>query len=155
MEMLGFELRAEANLTVLTSDVVKSSAIEGEILEPDEVRSSIALRLGLDAAGLPKAGRNVDGIVEMMLDATRNFESLLTKERLFDWNASLFPIGRNGMGRITVAAWRTKASGRMRVVSGPIGREKVHFEAPAADSLKSEMASLSTGSTRHRKSTPC
>jgi Fic family protein len=138
MESLGFELQAEANLAVLTSDVVKSSAIEGEKLEPDQVRSSIARRLGLDIAGLPKASRDVEGIVEMMLDATRSFEKPLTKNRLFDWHASLFPTGRSGMSRITVGAWRTKEAGPMRVVSGPIGREKTHFEAPAADRLESE-----------------
>jgi Fic family protein len=140
MESLGFDLRAEANVTVLTSEVVKSSAIEGEMLDPQEVRSSIARRLGLDVAGLPKAARDVEGVVEMMLDATRNFQTPLTKERLFDWHASLFPTGRRGMGRLTVGAWRTGESGPMQVVSGPMGREKVHFEAPQADRLESEMA---------------
>lgn len=140
METLGFNLQTEASLAVLTHDVVKSSAIEGEILNPDEVRSSIARRLGLDVAGLPKAGRDVEGVVEMMLDATRNFQSSLTQERLLAWHASLFPTGRSGMGRITVGAWRTKDSGPMRVVSGPIGREKVHFEAPEAQRLDKEMA---------------
>ena len=133
METLGFDLRAEASLAVLTSDVVKSSAIEGERLNPDEVRSSIARRLGLDVAGLPKAGRDVEGVVEMMLDGTRNFEKPLTKKRLFDWHASLFPTGRSGMNRITVGAWRKKEAGAMQVVSGPLGREKVHFEAPEAE----------------------
>ncbi len=140
MEDLGFDFRSEVSLGVLTSDVVKSSAIEGERLNPDEVRSSIARRLGLDVTGLPKASRDVEGVVEMMLDATQNFESPLTKQRLFDWHASLFPTGRNGMGRITVGAWRTAASGAMQVVSGPIGREKVHFKAPEADRLESEMS---------------
>jgi Fic family protein len=140
METLGFDLRAEASLAVLTTEVVKSSAIEGEKLSPEEVRSSIARRLGLDFAGVPKAGRDVEGVVEMMLDATRNFESPLTTERLFDWHASLFPTGRSGMRRITVGAWRTREAGPLRVVSGPIGREKVHFEAPEADRLEAEMA---------------
>ncbi|HEY7087233.1 MAG TPA: Fic family protein [Tepidisphaeraceae bacterium] len=139
MEGLGFDLRAEASLAVLTSDVVKSSAIEGETLNPNEVRSSIARRLGLDFAGLPKAGRDVEGVVEMMLDATRNFDAPLTRQRLFDWHASLFPTGRAGMKRITVGAWRTKESGKMQVVSGPIGKETVHFEAPEAERLESEM----------------
>jgi Fic family protein len=139
MEGLGFDLRAEANLTVLTSDVVKSSAIEGETLPPDEVRSSIAGRLGLDVAGLPKAGRGVEGVVEMMLDATRHFDAPLTRQRLFAWHASLFPTGRFGIRPITVGAWRTNESGRMRVVSGPVGNETVHFEAPAAERLASEM----------------
>lgn len=138
MEALGFDLQAEATLAVLTSDVVKSSAIEGEKLNPDEVRSSIARRLGLDVAGLPKAGRDVEGVVEMMLDGTRNFEKPLTKKRLFDWHASLFPTGRSGMSRITVGGWRKKEAGAMQVVSGPMGREKVHFEAPEADRLEAE-----------------
>ncbi len=142
MEALGFDLRAEASLTVLTSDVVKSSAIEGETLDPDEVRSSIARRLGLDVAGLPKAGRDVESVVEMMLDATRNYDKLLTKKRLFDWHASLFPTGRSGMRKITVGAWRRKDDGPMQVVSGPFGRERVHFEAPEADRLNDETSSF-------------
>lgn len=140
MEALGFDLRVEASLAVLTSDVVKSSAIEGERLNPEEVRSSIARRLGLDVAGLPKAGRDVEGVVEMMLDGTRNLEKPLTKRRLFDWHASLFPTGRSGMSRITVGGWRKKEAGAMQVVSGPMGREKVHFEAPEADRLQAEMS---------------
>jgi len=142
MEAFGFDLRAEASLTVLTSDVVNSSAIEGEVLNREEVRSSIARRLGLDVAGLPKPGRDVEGVVEMMLDATQNFEAPLTKERLFNWHAALFPTGRSGMGRITVGGWRPNEAGAMQVVSGPIGREKVHFEAPAAERLDSEMTAL-------------
>ncbi len=140
MESLGFELRCEATLGMLTTEVVKSSAIEGERLNPGEVRSSIARRLGLSVAGLPRASRDVEGVVEMMLDATRNFESPLTRERLFAWHASLFPTGRNAMGLITVGRWRTAESGPMQVVSGPIGREKVHFEAPKASRLEPEMA---------------
>jgi Fic family protein len=139
MEALGFDLRAEASLAVLTSDVVTSSAIEGERLNPEEVRSSIARRLGLDAAGLPRAGRDVEGVVEMMLDATRRFGSPLTKRRLCDWHASLFPTGRSGMTRITVGAWRKEDAGPMQVVSGPYGRTRVHFEAPAADHIAPEM----------------
>jgi len=139
MESLGFDLKAEASLAVLTSDVVTSSAIEGEVLNPEEVRSSIARRLGMDVAGLPTAGRNVEGMVEMLLDATRSFDNPLSKERLFDWHAALFPTGRSGMRRIEVGAWRTKESGPMQVVSGPIGREKVHFEAPEAARLDAEM----------------
>lgn len=142
MEALGFDLRAEASLTVLTSDVVKSSAIEGEMLNPDEVRSSIARRLGLDVAGLPKAGRDVEGVVEMMLDATRNCDKRLTKKRLFDWHASLFSTGRSGMRKITVGAWRRNEDGPMQVVSGPYGRERVHFEAPEADRLNDETSSF-------------
>jgi Fic family protein len=140
MESLGFDLRAEASLVVLTNDVVKSSAIEGEALNPQEVRSSIARRLGLEAAGLPKAGRNVEGIVEMMLDGTRHFSAPLTRARLFNWHASLFPTGRSGMRRIEVGAWRREENDPMQVVSGPIGREKVHFEAPQARRLGAEMS---------------
>jgi len=140
MESLGFNLRTEASLEVLTSDVVKSSAIEGEVLNSAEVRSSIARKLGLDLAGLPKVSRDTEGIVEMMLDATRNFEARLTKRRLFDWHASLFPTGRVGMRRIAVGTWRTGDAGPMQVVSGPYRREKVHFEAPEADRIESEMA---------------
>ncbi len=136
---MGFDTRAEASLTTLTSDVVKSSAIEGEMLNPSEVRSSVARRLGMDVASLPKAGRDVEGVVEMMLDATRNFDRPLSEERLFDWHASLFPTSRNNMGRIKTGAWRTAESGPMQVVSGPIGHEKVHFEAPGAGRLASEM----------------
>jgi Fic family protein len=140
MEALGFGLRAEANLSVLTSEVVNSSAIEGEALNPEEVRSSIARRLGLDVGGLPEPGREVEGVVEMTLDATQNFEAQLTIDRLFGWHASLFPTARSGKRRITVGAWRPKEAGPMQVVSGPIGREKVHFEAPGAERLESEMA---------------
>jgi len=139
MEALGFDLRTEASLTALTNEIVKSSAIEGEDLDSDEVRSSIARRLGLDVAGLPTPGREVEGIVEMMLDATRNFEEPLTAERLCGWHAALFPTGRSGMCRITVGAWRDGESGPMQVVSGPMGRERVHFQAPDAQRLESEM----------------
>ena len=139
MEALGFELRTEASLTAMTDEVVKSSAIEGEHLDPEEVRSSIARKLGLDVAGLPEPTREVEGIVEMMLDATQNFGAPLTAERLFGWQAALFPTGRSGMGRITVGAWRTAEAGPMQVVSGPVGREKVHYEAPAAERLETEM----------------
>jgi Fic family protein len=140
MESLGFELQSEANLAVLTHEVVKSSAIEGEVLDPEEVRSSIGRKLGLDVAGLPRPGREVAGVVAMMLDATRKFEAPLTKKRLCDWHASLFPTGRSGMNRITVGAWRTKDADPMQVRSGPSGREIVHFEAPEARRLESEMA---------------
>ena len=136
---LGFELKAEAGLSVLTREVVTSSAIEGERLDPQEVRSSIARRLGLDVAGLPPAGRAVEGIVEMMLDATRNHAEPLTAERLQAWHAALFPTGRSGGERITVGAWRTGTSDPMQVVSGAIGREKVHFEAPEAARVPREM----------------
>lgn len=139
METLGFDLRSEANLAAITREVVTSSAIEGETLSPDQVRSSIARRLGLDVAGLPKAGSEIEGVVELMVDATRNFALPLTFERLFGWHAALFPTGRAGMLRITVGAWRTPGSGPMQVVSGPVGKEKVHFEAPEATRLNKEM----------------
>lgn len=139
MQGLDFDLRNEASLTVLTRDVVKSSAIEGERLDEQEVRSSIARKLGLDVGGLVPAGRDVDGVVEMMVDATTNYAQELTRERLLGWHASLFPTGHSGMHKITVGAWRPESSGAMQVVSGPIGCETVHFEAPAAHRLDDEM----------------
>ncbi len=139
MEGLGFPLRQEANLRSLTDEVVKSSAIEGERLDVDEVRSSIARRLGIETAGMVPASRDVEGIVEMMLDATRKFSEPLTKNRLYDWHAAMFPTGRSGIRRITVGAWRNADSGPMQVVSGPAGCETIHFEAPAADDLEQEM----------------
>jgi Fic family protein len=140
MEGLGFRLRAEASLTTLTSDVIKSSAIEGSLLDAAQVRSSIARRLGLDFGGNVKASRDVEGVVEMMLDATQKYAEPLTAERLFAWHASLFPTGRSGMRRITVGAWRPADIGAMQVVSGPMGRERVHFEAPTADRLEHEVS---------------
>ncbi len=139
MEALGFELRTEASLTALTDEIVKSSAIEGESLDTAEVRSSIARRLGLEVAGLTKPGRNVEGIVEMMLDATHNFAQPLTDERLFGWHATLFPTGRSGMYRIDVGKWRDAKAGPMQVVSGPLGRQRVHFQAPDAERIAGEM----------------
>lgn len=139
MEALGFELRREASLETLTADVVKSSAIEGETLDMQEVRSSIARRLGIDIGGYTTAGRNVEGIVEMMLDATGGYDRPLTKDRLFGWHSALFPTGRSGMHRITVGAWRPESAGAMQVVSGGVGRERVHFEAPGAAGLEKEM----------------
>ena len=144
MENLGFELKNEATLSTLTNDVIKSAAIEGETLAPDEVRSSIARRLGLDIGGLISSSRDVEGIVAMMLDATQNYSKPLTKERLLNWHAALFPTGRSGMHFITTGAWRTIESGPMQVVSGHIGLEKVHFEAPCADRIDSEMDAFLT-----------
>ena len=140
MESLGFSLQQEAELETLTLDVVKSSEIEGENLNTDQVRSSIARRLGIDIAGAIPANRNVEGVVEMMLDASRNFDEPLTQDRLFAWHAALFPTGRSGMRKIIVGAWRDDADGPMQVVSGPIGRERVHYKAPAAPLLEGEMA---------------
>jgi Fic family protein len=139
MQALGFALREEAVLATLTEDVLKTSEIEGEILDKREVRSSIARRLGMEAAALPPADRNVEGVVEMMLDATQKFGDPLTAERLFGWHASLFPTGRSGMRKIVAGAWRDDKSGPMQVVSGVEGRERVHYEAPAAGKLDAEM----------------
>jgi len=139
MEGLGFTLKREASLSTLTNDVIKSSAIEGEKLNPEEVRSSIARRLGIDIAGLVTSSRDVEGIVEMMLEATQKFSEPLTQDRLFGWHAALFPTGRSGMYKITVGDWRKPEAGPMQVVSGPYGKEKVHFEAPGADRLEKEM----------------
>src|SRR5260370_27575013 len=139
MEALGFKLRQEAVLRTLTEDVRQSSEIEGEKLDADQVRPSIARRLGMDIGGLKAVDRNVEGVVEMMLDATRHYDQPVTEERVFAWHASLFPTGRSGMRRIHVGAWRDDNSGPMHVVSGPIGRERVHFEAPKADRLDAEM----------------
>lgn len=139
MDALGFELREEATLEILTQDVLKTSEIEGEKLNTEQVRSSIAKRLGIDIGIMPPIGRNIEGIVEIMLDATRNFEEPLTKERLFGWHAALFPTGRSGLQLITVGEWRNETSGPMQVISGNYGREKVHFEAPIAARLEKEM----------------
>jgi Fic family protein len=139
METLGFPLRAEAVLQTLTEDVIKSSEIEGEVLDREQVRSSIARRLGIDIGGLTPADRDVEGVVEMMLDATQRYGKPLTARRLFDWHASLFPTARSGMSKIKVGAWRDDKTGSMQVVSGAIGKERVHYEAPAAEDLRHEM----------------
>lgn len=142
MEGLGFSLQKEAELQILTQDVIKSSEIEGEVLERTQVRSSIARRLGMDIGALPPVDRHVEGVVEMMLDATQRYDQPLTAERIFDWHAALFPTGRSGMTRIRVGAWRDDSQGPMQVVSGAIGREKIHYEAPAAERLPGEMTSF-------------
>ncbi len=142
MEALGFELRNEALLDTLTLDVLKTSEIEGELLNHDQVRSSIARKLGMEIAGSVESDRNVDGVVEMMLDATQNCFKPLTKIRLFDWHAALFPTGRNGIYKIIVGDWRKDTTGPMQVISGPMEKEKVHFEAPNSDLLEKEMSSL-------------
>ena len=140
MEGLGFQLQSEATLQTLTLDVLKSSEIEGDLLDAEQVRSSIARRLGMDIAGLVPADRHVEGIVEMMLDATQQYQEALSEDRLFGWHAALFPTGRSGMHKIIVAAWRdNKKDDPMQVVSGPMGKEKVHYEAPDADRLPTEM----------------
>ncbi|AWW30666.1 DUF4172 domain-containing protein [Echinicola strongylocentroti] len=139
METLGFGLRNEALLDTLTLDVLKSSEIEGEFLDPDQVRSSIARRLGMEIAGAVDADRSVEGVVEMMLDATQRCFDPLTADRLFDWHAALFPTGRSGMYKITVADWRKDTTGPMQVVSGAMGKERVHFQAPDSDLVEKEM----------------
>ena len=140
MERLGFALQSEATLQTLTLDVLKSSEIEGELLDAEQVRSSIARRLGIDIAGMVTADRHVEGVVEMMLDATQHFDQPLTEERLFGWHAALFPTGRSGMHKIVVGAWRDNLPhDPMQIVSGPMGKETVHYEAPAAELLPDEM----------------
>lgn len=150
MEALGFSLQQEAVLQTLTEDVVKSSDIEGEKLDVSQVRSSIARRLGIDLGGVEPADRQVEGVVEMMLDATRNYTLPLTADRLFGWHASLFPAGRSGIRKVRVGAWRDDSTGPMQVVSGPVGRERVHFEAPAANRLDSEMKAFLDWFSRER-----
>lgn len=139
MESLGFDLQDEAVLNTLTLDVLKSSEIEGEYLEKEQVRSSIAKRLGIDIAGAVESERNVEGIVEMMLDATQRYQLPLTKDRLLGWHASLFPTGWSNLYKITVADWRKDTTGPMQVVSGPMGKEKVHYQAPNSGRIESEM----------------
>jgi Fic family protein len=136
MGALGFSIKEETVLSTLTLDVLKSSEIEGEILNYEQVRSSIARKLGLEYAGMVHVDRNVEGVVEMMLDATQNFNKPLNQERIFGWHASLFPIGWSGMHRIDAGCYR---NGEMQVVSGPMGKEKVHFQAPQAKLVKREM----------------
>lgn len=140
MESMGISSRADAFLGTLTQDVLKSSEIEGEILDREQVRSSVARHLGIDIGALTRTDRSVDGVVEMILDATQNHEHPLTKERLFGWHSLLFPANDLKLGKIRVGDWRDDARGPMQVISGPLGRERVHFEAPAAGRLEREMA---------------
>jgi Fic family protein len=139
MESLGFDLQNEALVNTLTLDIMKSSEIEGEFLDLEQVRSSIARRLGIDIAGVVESERHVDGIVEMMLDATQRYDLPLTKERLFAWHAALFPSGWSKLHKITVADWRKDTKGPMQVVSGPLGKEIVHFQAPDSERIEAEM----------------
>lgn len=139
MEVLGFELRNETTLQTLTLDILKSTEIEGEILSHDQVRSSIARKLGMNIAGLVPTDRSVDGVVEMMLDATQKYDQPLTKDRLFGWHSALFPTGRSGMHKIIVGNWRDNEKGPMQVVSGAMGKERVHYQAPDAEQLEKEM----------------
>ena len=136
MDSLGFHLQSEAILTTLSLDIIKSNEIEGEMLNPAQVRSSLARRLGMEIAGLVPSDRHVDGVVEMMLDATRKYKDALTDDRLFGWHSAMFPSGRSGLYKIRTGYWRTDV---MQVVSGGMGNEKVHFEAPAPESIDKEM----------------
>ena len=138
MQALGFKLAEEATLRVLTEDVIKSSEIEGEKLNPESVRSSLAKRLGMDIGALAPTDRHVDGVVDMVLDATQRYGQPLSVERLFGWHAALFPTGYSGLAKIAVGGYRTDTDGPMQVVSGGIGREKVHFEAPPAARVEQE-----------------
>jgi Fic family protein len=140
MASVGLAERDQATVQALTQEVVTTSAIEGEALDLDAVRSSIARRLGVDIGALAPADRHVDGVVDMVLDATQHFDQALTAERLFGWHAALFPTGYSGRVRLQVGAWRNDAAGPMQVVSGPVGREKVHYEAPPAEALPAETA---------------
>lgn len=135
---VGMALRDQASLAALTEDVVETSKIEGEQLNVASVRSSIARRLGVDIGALAPVDRHVEGVVEMVLDATANCDALVSRERLFGWHAALFPTGYSGLNKIKVGSWRDDASGPMQVVSGPIGRQRVHFEAPPAHRLEAE-----------------
>jgi Fic family protein len=137
---LGFSLRDLASLNTLTDDVLKTSEIEGEHLNADSVRSSLARRLGVDIGALAPVDRHVEGVVELVLDATARADAPLTEARLFGWHAALFPTGHSGFTPIRTGAWRDDAEGPMQVVSGPVGRQRVHFEAPPADRLPGEMA---------------
>jgi Fic family protein len=140
MRGYGLASRWTATLKILTEETIKSSAIEGVVLDPENVRSSLARRLGLEVGGLTAhKDRNVDGVVEMMLDATQKFSEPLTRERLFDWHANLFPGVRTTQDKFRVGAWRDDSQGPMQVVSGPVGRHKIHYEAPPADRVESEM----------------
>lgn len=139
MARLGFDLKLDAQLEALTEEVIKSSEIEGEVLDRNSVRSSIARRLGVPHAAVAAPDRRTEGVVQMMLDATQNYASPLTAERLFGWQAALFPTGYSGIHRVLTGAWRTDAEGAMQVVSGPVGKQRVHYEAPPAFQLETEM----------------
>jgi Fic family protein len=139
MEALGFDLRNQAVLDTITLDVIKSTEIEGEIMSTEQVRSSIARRLGIEIPGAVDSDRNVEGMVDMMMDATQNCIQPLSFERLFNWHAALFPTGRSGMYKISVSNWRNDSTGPMQVVSGPMGYERVHFQAPDSDLIDREM----------------
>ena len=155
MENLGFHLQEQATLQTVIAEVVKSSEIEGEVLSQAQVRSSVARRLGIHIAGILPADRHVDGVVEMMLDATQNFNNMLTKARLVGWQAALFPTGHSAMYKIKTGGWRTNTKADpMQVVSGGMGKEKVHFEAPQGDVLPKEMTAFITWMNNEKKLEP-
>ena len=154
MEALGFSLQKEASLQTLTQDVLNTSAIEGETFDREQVRSSVARRMGIDSDSSIPFDRHVDGIVEVMLDATGNYATPLSKDRLFDWHAALFPTGRSGMQRIAVGHWRSASSGAMQIVSGHFGRERIYYEAPDFDCLDSEMETFIRWFNGHLESDP-
>lgn len=149
MAALGFDLRNEASLETLTLDILKSNEIEGEILNSDQVRSSVARRLGIEIAGLIPSDRHVEGVVDMIMDATQNYKKDLTIERLFSWHAALFPTGRSGMYKIKTGVWRDDATGPMQVISGGMGQERVHFQAPDADIIEAEIETFLTWFNRN------
>jgi len=151
MEKLGFKTREEALLQTLTEDVLKSSEIEGEVLDRTQVRSSVARQLGMDVVGMVKSERSIEGIVELMLDATQKYKAPLTSERLHAWHAALFPTGRSGMTKISVGKWRDDSNGPMQVVSGPIGKSKIHYQAPGAEILQKEMRRFLTWANGKKK----
>lgn len=142
MASLGFEVRLEAELGAVTEEAITSSAIEGEHLDPASVRSSVARRLGVPGAALGPEDRHVEGMVSMMLDATRDLETPLTREQLFGWQAALFPTGYSGIHQIKTGGWRDDTDGPMQVLSGPMGHEKVHYQAPPAERVDAEMQAL-------------
>ncbi len=154
MAVLGFDLRNEASLKTLTLDILKSNEIEGEILNPEQVRSSVARRLGIEIAGLIPSDRHVEGVVDMIMDATQNYQEDLTTERLFGWHAALFPTGRSGMYKIKTGIWRDDATGPMQVVSGGMGQERVHFQAPQADLLPTEIENFLTWFNKNNTEDP-
>ncbi len=139
MDSLGFDIKNNAQLSILTENIIKSSEIEGEILDKHLVRSSVARRLGIETCGEVQISRNIEGVVDMMLDATQNLDTKISKDRLFSWHAALFPTGYSGLYKITVGNYRTDELGPMRVISGYQGKEKIHYEAPSASIIESEM----------------
>lgn len=153
MSALGFDLKNSAMLDTLTADITKSSEIEGEILNAEQVRSSVARHLGIEIEGLPEADRYVDGVVQVMIDATQNFMTPLTEERLFNWHAALFPTGRSGAYKITVADWR-QGSEPMQVISGAMGKERIHYEAPHSDNVPYMMKQFLDWTNDDRKIDP-